>query len=194
MINTLTKHLRGHAVAYLALFIALSGTAYAASLPRNSVGSAQLKNRAVTALKLGRMPAVSAYTTTHDQQLADGQFAAVSLKQEHFDTARMHSSDNDTRIVAPVNGTYVVQATATFSGGTCGGPPRVALIQRHTTRDRLIDVDHVNSDTRCNELTRLHAGAVVRLRAGDYLELVALQRSSPQVGVGGQMSVAYLGG
>ena len=194
MIRTLSTHLQRHLVAYLALFIALGGTAYAAGLPRNSVGTAQLKDRSVTALKLGRTPAVSAFTPTHDQKLADGQFAAVSLKQEHFDPARMHGPENDTRIVAPFHGTYVVQATATFSGGTCGGPPRVALIQRHT-RNTTIEVDHVNSGTMCNELTRVHAGAVVRLRAGDYLELVALQRSSNQpVGVGGSMSVSYLGG
>ncbi|HEX8744316.1 MAG TPA: hypothetical protein VF712_14390, partial [Thermoleophilaceae bacterium] len=107
MTRLLITHLQRHVVAYLALFIALSGTAYAASLPRNSVGTAQLKDRSVTALKLARMPAVSAFTPTPDQQLTDGEFAAVSLKQEHFDTAQMHGSDNDTRIVAPVNGTYV---------------------------------------------------------------------------------------
>jgi hypothetical protein len=190
----MAAHLRRHAVAYLALFVALGGTSYAASLPRNSVGTAQLRDRAVTALKLGRTPGVSAYTNTQDQPLADGQFAAVSLKQEHFDTAQMHSSENDTRIVAPFNGTYVVQATATFSGGTCGGPPRAAMIQRHTRSGAIIDVDHTNSGTMCNELTRVHAGGVVRMRAGDYLELVAFQRSSPQIGVGGSMSAAYVGG
>jgi hypothetical protein len=40
-------------VAYLALFVALGGSAYAATqLPRNSVGSKQLKPNAVTAAKL----------------------------------------------------------------------------------------------------------------------------------------------
>ena len=40
-------HLRGNAVAYLALFVALAGTAYAAGLPHNSVGRKQLRNNAV---------------------------------------------------------------------------------------------------------------------------------------------------
>jgi hypothetical protein len=40
----------------------------------------------------------------------------------------------------------------------------------------------------------VHAGGIVRLRAGDYLELLALERSSPQVGVGGSMSAAHIGG
>jgi hypothetical protein len=43
----------GTVAAYLALFVALGGTSYAAaSLPRNSVGSAQLKNNAVTSSKV----------------------------------------------------------------------------------------------------------------------------------------------
>ena len=58
-----TTHLRGNVVAYLALFVALGGTSYAAAtLPRNSVtakqiaaravGSAELKNGAVTSQKV----------------------------------------------------------------------------------------------------------------------------------------------
>jgi hypothetical protein len=43
----------GNVVATLALFIALGGTSYAAlKLPRNSVGSAQIRNDAVTSAKV----------------------------------------------------------------------------------------------------------------------------------------------
>jgi hypothetical protein len=46
-------HLRRNAIAYVALFVALGGTSYAAvSLRRNSVGTAQLKNGAVTGPKV----------------------------------------------------------------------------------------------------------------------------------------------
>ena len=47
-------HIRRHAVAYLALAVAISGgTAYAATtLPANSVGTAQLRNDSVTRSKL----------------------------------------------------------------------------------------------------------------------------------------------
>jgi hypothetical protein len=42
-------HVRNHGVAYLALFVALSGTSYAATqLPKDSVGPAQLRKDAVT--------------------------------------------------------------------------------------------------------------------------------------------------
>ena len=51
--RAILTHLRGNVVAYIALFVALGGTSYAAiNLPAGSVGTRQLKNRAVTAAKL----------------------------------------------------------------------------------------------------------------------------------------------
>jgi collagen triple helix repeat protein len=52
MFGSFASYLRRHHIGMLALFIALSGTAYAATLPRNSVGTAQLKNNAVTTAKV----------------------------------------------------------------------------------------------------------------------------------------------
>ena len=53
ILNHLGANLRANLVAYIALFVALGGTSYAAiNLPAGSVGSPQLKNRAVTAAKL----------------------------------------------------------------------------------------------------------------------------------------------
>jgi hypothetical protein len=49
----LLRHIRGNLVAYIALFAALGGTSYAAiKLPKNSVGSRQIKRHAVTPSKL----------------------------------------------------------------------------------------------------------------------------------------------
>jgi hypothetical protein len=46
-------HLRNNLVGWIALFVALGGTGYAAiSLPRNSVGAAQIRNRSITPAKL----------------------------------------------------------------------------------------------------------------------------------------------
>jgi hypothetical protein len=47
------SHLRANAVAYLALFVALGGTSYAAvNLPANSVGNRQLRNHSIDPDKL----------------------------------------------------------------------------------------------------------------------------------------------
>jgi hypothetical protein len=51
--SNLVQHLRGNLVAYLALFISLGGTTYAAtSLPANSVGAKQLRKNAVLTSKI----------------------------------------------------------------------------------------------------------------------------------------------
>jgi hypothetical protein len=55
LLNSKRRFLPTHStlVAYLALFVALGGTTYAAvSLPKNSIGTKQLKNGAVTSSKL----------------------------------------------------------------------------------------------------------------------------------------------
>ena len=53
MTSTLRLYLRQHHIGLLALFIALGGTSYAAvRLPAASVGTAQIKNKAVTTGKL----------------------------------------------------------------------------------------------------------------------------------------------
>jgi hypothetical protein len=50
--NQLSKHLRGNLVAYLALFVALGGTSYAAiNLPAGSVGARQIKNKSIGPIK-----------------------------------------------------------------------------------------------------------------------------------------------
>jgi hypothetical protein len=47
------SHLRANAVAYVALFVALGGTSYAAvSLPANSVGNRQIRNHSIDPDKL----------------------------------------------------------------------------------------------------------------------------------------------
>jgi hypothetical protein len=47
------EHVRRNVVGYIALFVALGGTGYAAAtLPRGSVGAQQLKNHAISPIKL----------------------------------------------------------------------------------------------------------------------------------------------
>jgi hypothetical protein len=53
MSRRITSHIRSNVVGYAALFVALSGTAYAVGqLPKNSVGTKQIKNNAVNGAKV----------------------------------------------------------------------------------------------------------------------------------------------
>ena len=77
MISALIGYVRRHHVGLLALFVALGGTAYAATLPRNSVGPAQLKRNAVTAPKLARGSVTAA--KVRDGSLSAAEFAPGTL-------------------------------------------------------------------------------------------------------------------
>ena len=53
--NRILEHLKSNLIAYIALFIALGGTSYAAiRIPGGSVGNRQLKNHSVSPIKLER--------------------------------------------------------------------------------------------------------------------------------------------
>lgn len=67
-------YLRRHHVAFLALLIALSGTAYAAGLPRGSVGTAQLRGDAITSTKVRD-------STISGRDLRNGTVDATDLAQ-----------------------------------------------------------------------------------------------------------------
>jgi len=79
-VRRLLSHLRANTIAYLALFVALGGTAYAAtSLQPGSVGTKELKNSAVTSKKIKRGAVTSA--KVRDRTLKGQDFAPGVLLQ-----------------------------------------------------------------------------------------------------------------
>jgi len=97
MFKRILQHLRPNLVAYVALFFALGGTSIAAvqALPRNSVGTAQLKKDAVVSSKvkadalvgadiqessLGEVPSASAAKNAEHAKVADSATNAEHAK------------------------------------------------------------------------------------------------------------------
>ena len=79
------NHLRSNAIAYVALFVALGGTSYAAiGLPAGSVGTRQLKNDSVTPAKLDS-GSIAGYVRDWAQIDGAGQIVA-SRPQAHLVT------------------------------------------------------------------------------------------------------------
>jgi hypothetical protein len=84
MTRILQRASYANVMATIAVFLALGGTGYALSLPRNSVGTAQLKKNAVTGPKIKK----NAVTTSKVRKNAikgvkvkNGSLAAVDLKK-----------------------------------------------------------------------------------------------------------------
>jgi hypothetical protein len=125
-------HLRAHAVAYLALVVACSGTSYAAvALPRNSVGAAQIKVGAV------RGPEVED-RSLRAVDFARGQLPAgprgpagptfVALQGGFLDPAAAPDATADTfDFSLPRAGTVVVEMFAQPFGSCTSGSARVGL-------------------------------------------------------------------
>jgi hypothetical protein len=124
-------------VALVALFVALSGTSYAAmKLPRNSVGTAQLKNRAVTGKKVradsltGKQIKESSLGKVRAAELADRASAAneaTALSRVHYavssgDVASASPAQPTTVGAACPSGTFVI------GGGAQVNPDAAAFV------------------------------------------------------------------
>jgi hypothetical protein len=81
--NAAVTHLRKNVVAYIALFVALGGTSYAAvSVPAGSVGNRQLKNHSITPRKLAP-GSIAGYVRDWAEIDENGQLVA-SRPQAHL--------------------------------------------------------------------------------------------------------------
>lgn len=127
MSSKLLSHVQGNAVAYLALFVALSGTAFAATaLPRNSVGTAQLKKGAVTGKKI--------------------RPGSIAGKQVRKDTLTGRNIRESTLGRVPLAGraTHAETATSATGAARLGGRPPSAFLDAGGTAanaDRLDGID-----------------------------------------------------
>ena len=110
-------------MSVIALFVALGGTTYAAtSLPKNSVGTTQLKAGAVTKKKISRKTIV-ALKGNRGSQGPKGDTGAQGIQGVKGDTGARGPSDAYTEAspfagVAVPPGKYVIIATLEESGAT----------------------------------------------------------------------------
>jgi hypothetical protein len=94
-LRTIVKHVRGNAVAYLALFVALGGTSYAAiNLPAGSVGSKQLRNGSITPVKF-------------DGRYINGSIRAWAVVAPNG-TVQAGAGKPSVHVVSVVSGSYVI--------------------------------------------------------------------------------------
>jgi hypothetical protein len=120
----LVNHVRSNVVAYLALFVALGGSSYAAfSLPVGSVGTRQLKNGAVTATKLNPgSVAASVRAWANLTWAGDRWLVQASSSDVRVDTASFGEVLSWRRTRFASNCMASVTPQRNFGPGTPGGP------------------------------------------------------------------------
>ena len=111
MMIRLLSHLRSNLIAYLALFVALSGTSYAAvALAPGSVGTRQLQTGAVTSKKLANSAVTAAKLDAKTIGGAVRHWAQVGA-QGNIVSSSSRARDNG----VPQDGDYVITWSDSFS-------------------------------------------------------------------------------
>lgn len=102
----LTSHLRHNAVAYLALFFSLSGTAYAAT----AIHSGDIVDGEVKAVDLGTLPHIVVGDNGPEQAFTVGQDSAVRFGGANLSRSNVSKHTNSTRFEVIQSGLYAITA------------------------------------------------------------------------------------
>jgi hypothetical protein len=190
-VTTLTRFLRQNVIALLALFVALSGTAYAAGLPRGSVGTPQLKSNAVTTQKLARGSVTG--SDVRGRAIGRGHLApsAVAFADggvrdaENPPAAPFGSAYDERTVRLPRTGTVIVDVSNPNAGLSCGSGTAVAGIywDGRPVPGGAVDVQAVTSPRPIRIVARVSS------RAGAHT--AELRIGCPSGGTGGQSISVY---
>jgi hypothetical protein len=149
MMNRVVQHIRSNVVAYVALFVALGGTSYAAlKLPANSVGTNQIKNHSITPIKLdpSKTGAVVRFwailnTSSHGEQIAasrpraqitdwnsSSDTGSISWHQPIASNCFVNATGGSGFVRAVVEALPNPRAFVLFSAFTATGQPTTGLV------------------------------------------------------------------
>lgn len=130
----------------------------------------------------GAIPAVRV-TSTQDQDIGEnGSCCDLTFDSEEFDTRNMHtdSGPDNSKLVAPVDGIYLVSGSIHWSGRGNAQGIRTIMIIRHGEGGAVVATDYRWTDTweADIEVNSQTVSTIVALKAGEYVELHAGQATT----------------
>ena len=148
------------------------GAVATSKLADGAVSSAKLADASVTPAKLGSAPAVHVWRTTN-QSIPTGVVTPVLFDAERFDNAGLHRTDLDTsRITITAPGIYLVGGSVSWEAAGATAAAQVNV--RKNGVGTLVRATQQSGGVNTSEQS---ATTLVKLSAGDYLELVVLHNS-----------------
>lgn len=185
--SQLRSHVQRHVVGYIALFVALGGTAAAFTLPEdsvrsrhivngqvrrvdlgaNAVNSAKVANATLRAADFARLPAARVGNSAGQTVPTDDSTYRLPFDTEQLDNAKLHRVSQPTRLIAPRAGLYAISATVVWSDSRPGAQLHdLTLRVNGTTQIAISDDD--DSATCCPGQT---LSTIYKLNKGDFVEL-----------------------
>jgi hypothetical protein len=162
-------------VACAALVVALGGTGYPmTALPKNSVGTAQLRDGAVTGAKvkdrsissadLAGMPAARVVRSASQDMGTTGE-TAIRFDSVEFSTRGMFDPSRPDRLTIRTAGTYSVVGSVLWEPGSSGDLLGIAIVRNGRIQaERRDPATPSGVPQQVLDITRLRAGDIVELR------------------------------
>jgi len=187
MLSRLRSHLRHNVVGYLALFFALSGVAYAAGpLKAGDPAGGDLDGTYPNPTIRSGVVGTAKFSSTIPAARVHGQSQAVPDSGSHkltsvfedYDTAALHSTtENPTRVTAPVAGIYHLSARVEWQANPTGDRILEFWVNNSPSQN---DYDIQPGVTLTQQTQQLFAD--LKLAAGDYVEVIVAQHSGSSLG------------
>jgi hypothetical protein len=142
-------------------------------LAANAAGGGEIQNGSLGAEEFASSIPAARVTHSLGQAISDATYTVLPFNQEYYDTEGMHdNATNNSRLIAPVAGVYELSASVEWDAPA--GVDRLLLIKNRGNGGP------VNGIWLASDQDELPGGyhwghtisAVVRLQAGDYVELV----------------------
>jgi hypothetical protein len=158
----------------------LDGSLTSSDIGAGAVGSSEVANASLTTGEFASSIPAARVTRTISQGIAHDTVTTLNFNSERYDTAGLHSNtSNISRLTAPVTGIYEVTVSFHWDGNLSGY--RIMTLFKNGTT--LVENDGIDADTGPFGGVDVNNTTMLRLAAGDYVEVGVYQNS------GGNLSI-----